>query len=248
MWEIIKSGGPLMVPLIGCAVLSIAYIIERLWVFGQLPDPEVAQAELDQLERTLIDRGETATVEQCNQGKGLLNFVFAALLRRYDTLMIEQREFKDTHEEMIRLAGAGGGGDMGRFMVMQRELVDLKDELVIETEEAARAYLGKNLPILSTIGNITPLLGLLGTILGMIIAFESIAVAGAGDPKVVAGGISQALVTTASGLIVAIPTIVGYRYLARKADKSLERTEVYGHAFANTLIMAGQTPPSAAGE
>jgi biopolymer transport protein ExbB len=82
----------------------------------------------------------------------------------------------------------------------------------------------------------------------MIIAFESIAVAGAGDPKVVAGGISQALVTTASGLIVAIPTIVAYRYLARKADKSLERTEVYGHAFANTLIMAGQRSQDAGGK
>lgn len=240
MWEIIKSGGPLMVPLIGCAVLSIAYIIERLWVFGQLPSSEAAQQELDELERTLVDQGTAATVEQCNQGKGLLNFVLAALVRRYDTLMIEQREFKDTHDEMIKLTQSSGGGDVSRFMVMQRELTDLKDELVIETEDAARSYLGKNLPILNTIGNISPLIGLLGTILGMIIAFESIAVAGAGDPKVVAGGISQALVTTASGLIVAIPSIVAYRYLARKADKSLERTEVYGHAFANTLIMAGQ--------
>ena len=240
MWEIIKSGGPLMVPLIGCAVLSIAYIIERLWVFGQLPSSEAAQQELDELERTLVDRGTAATVEQCNQGKGLLNFVLAALLRRYETLMIEQREFKETHDEMIKLAQSSGGGDVSRFRVMQRELTDLKDEFVIETDYAARSYLGKNLPILNTIGNISPLIGLLGTILGMIIAFESIAVAGAGDPKVVAGGISQALVTTASGLIVAIPSIVAYRYLARKADKSLERTEVYGHAFANTLIMAGQ--------
>jgi biopolymer transport protein ExbB len=120
----------------------------------------------------------------------------------------------------------------------------LKTELVIQTEEAARAYLGKNLPILSTIGNISPLLGLLGTIMGMIIAFESIAVAGAGDPRVVAGGISQALVTTASGLIVAIPSIVVYRYLARRADRSLEAVEVYGHAFANTLIMAQRSKPS----
>ena len=56
----------------------------------------------------------------------------------------------------------------------------------------------------------------------------------------VADGISQALVTTASGLIVAIPTIVAYRYLARKAEVSLEQMEVFGHAFSNALIMAGQ--------
>jgi biopolymer transport protein ExbB len=129
---------------------------------------------------------------------------------------------------------------MGRFMVLQKELADLKEELVIETEEASRGYLGKYLSLLNTIGNISPLLGLLGTIIGMIIAFESIAVAGTGDPKVVADGISQALVTTATGLIVAIPTIVAYRYLARRAERSLEQVEVYGHAFSNALIMAGQ--------
>ena len=240
MWEIIQSGGPMMVPLIGCAILAIAYSIERLWIFKQLPTPEEAQNELDRLENALRNGGEQAVVEECNQGKGLLNYVFASLLKRYDTLMIEQREFKETNEEIIRLADAGGGGQVGRFMVIQRELADLKEELVIQTEGAARAYLGKNLAILNTIGNISPLLGLLGTIMGMIIAFESIATAGAGDPKVVAGGISQALVTTASGLIVAIPTIVLYRYLARKADHLLEDAEMYGHAFANALISTGQ--------
>ena len=248
MWDTIQSGGPMMVPLITCAILAIAYSIERLWIFKQLPTPEEAQNELDRLENALHNGGEQAVVEECNQGKGLLNYVFASLLKRYDTLMIEQREFKETNEEIIRLADAGGGGQVGRFMVMQRELVDLKEELVIQTEGAARAYLGKNLAILNTIGNISPLLGLLGTIMGMIIAFESIATAGAGDPKVVAGGISQALVTTASGLIVAIPTIVLYRYLARKADNLLEDTEMYGHAFANALISTGQRQQSGATE
>jgi biopolymer transport protein ExbB len=240
MWETIQSGGPLMVPLIGCAVLALAFIIERLWVFSRLPTRDQAQEELDRLESTLINRGEEAVVEECNQGTGVLNFVFASLLRRYDTLMLEQREFKDTNEEIIRLSEESGGGQMGRFMVMQQELSDLKEELVIETEEASRGYLGKHLPVLYTIGNISPLLGLLGTIIGMILAFESIATVGTGDPKVVADGISQALVTTASGLIVAIPAIVAYRYLSRKAEVSLEQMELFGHAFSNALIMAGQ--------
>ena len=240
MWEIITSGGPVMVPLITCAVLAIAYAIERLWVLGHMPDQDEAKQELDRLEESLLKGGHDSAVAACDNGKGVLNYVFARLLRRHDTLLIEQREFQDTHKEIVRLAEFGGGGEMGRFMIMQQELSDLKQELVIETEESTRSYLGKNLPILHTIGNITPLLGLLGTIMGMIIAFESIAVAGAGDPRIVAGGISQALVTTASGLIVAIPTIVIYRYLARKADRMLEQVEVYGHAFANSLIMSGR--------
>jgi len=247
MWEIIKSGGPFMVPLILCAVLALAYAIERFWVFSRLPSPDEAQEDLDRLETTLLQEGENVAATSCNEGKGLLNYVFASLMKRYDTLMIEQREFQETHEEIARLAEYGGG-QMGRFMVMQKELADLKDELVIQTEAASRGYLGKNLPILNTIGNISPLLGLLGTIAGMILAFEAIATVGTGDPRVVAAGISQALVTTATGLIIAIPTIVIYRYLARKADAALMQIEVYGHAFANSLIMSGQRRNSTAKE
>ena len=240
MWEIVKSGGPLMVPLTICAVLAIAYTIERLWILGHIPAPGRAKEELDRLEASLLNGGREAVVEECNQGKGVLNFIFSSLLKRHDTLLIEQREFQETNQEIVRLAESAGGGEVGRFMVMQREQTDMKGELVIETEAAARTYLARNLPTLYTIGNISPLLGLLGTIMGMIIAFESIAVAGAGDPRVVAGGISQALVTTASGLIIAIPTIVAYRYLSRRADKALEQVEVYGHAFANTLLLSRQ--------
>ena len=120
MWDIIQSGGPMMVPLIACAILAIAYSIERLWIFKQLPTPEEAQNELDKLETALRNGGEQAVVEECNRGKGLLNYVFASLLKRYHTLMIEQREFKETNEEIIRLADAAGGGEVGRFMVMQR--------------------------------------------------------------------------------------------------------------------------------
>ena len=239
MWEIIKSGGLIMWPLMLCAVLSIAYIIERLWVLSKVPDEVRAKRQLDQLEQVLSVQGEEAAARHCARGKGVLNYIFAALMKRYDKLMIEQREFRGTRERIIELASVGGAGELAQFIMMQKELSDVKDELVYEVEEAGKAYLGRNLTILNTIGHIAPLLGLLGTITGMIIAFRSIAVAGTGDPKVVAGGISQALVTTATGLIIAIPTIVGYRYLARKADTSRDRLEVYGHAFANTLIMSG---------
>ena len=245
MLEVIMSGGPVMVPLIGCAVLSLALIIERFWVFRHLPSTDRAQEELERAETTLVNRGEEAVIEECNQGRGALNYMFGSLLQRYDVLMIEQREFQGTHEEIIRLSEAGGGNQVGKFLVMEKALTDLKDELVIETEESLRGYLGKHLSVLNAIGNISPLLGLLGTIIGMIIAFESIATSGTGDPRVVADGISQALGTTAVGLVVAIPTIVAYRYLAGSADAYKKRVEIYGHAFSNALIMAGQSKEGA---
>ena len=80
-------------------------------------------------------------------------------------------------------------------------------------------------------------MGLLGTIVGMIRAFDAIAQAGAGDPAAVASGISEALITTASGLIVAIPTIVFHRYLSARADRAYKEIELYCHAFANTLVV-----------
>ncbi|MDP7094451.1 MAG: MotA/TolQ/ExbB proton channel family protein, partial [Gammaproteobacteria bacterium] len=66
---------------------------------------------------------------------------------------------------------------------------------------------------LGTIAAISPLLGLLGTVVGMVNVFEAITSQGVGNPAVLAGGISEALITTAAGLIVAIPSLIGYRYL-----------------------------------
>jgi len=78
--------------------------------------------------------------------------------------------------------------------------------------------LEKNIGILSTIANLTPLLGLLGTVSGMIKIFNAISIQGIGNPAPLAGGIAEALITTATGLCVAIPTLVCYRFLKDKAD------------------------------
>lgn len=85
--------------------------------------------------------------------------------------------------------------------------------------------LSKHVGILSTIANLTPLLGLLGTVSGMIKTFNVISVQGVGNPAPLAGGIAEALITTASGLCVAIPTLVCYRILKDKADSLIFEME-----------------------
>ena len=72
---------------------------------------------------------------------------------------------------------------------------------------------------LGTISTIAPLLGLLGTVIGMIRVFTAITVIGIGDPTQLAGGISEALITTAAGLTVAIPALIFHRHLKRKIDE-----------------------------
>jgi len=80
-----------------------------------------------------------------------------------------------------------------------------------------RSGINKGLPLLKIISMVAPLLGLLGTVTGMIIVFQAITIFGAGDPKAMAGGISSALVTTVLGLVAAIPTLLLHTFLSGKA-------------------------------
>ena len=79
--------------------------------------------------------------------------------------------------------------------------------------------LERYLTTLGTIASISPLLGLLGTVVGMIRVFNALLANGAGNPAALAGGISEALVTTAAGLVVAIPALIFHRFLLRKVDE-----------------------------
>ena len=88
-----------------------------------------------------------------------------------------------------------------------------------------------SLPTIAVIGTILPMLGLLGTVTGMIQVFETIALHGTGNPQQMAGGISQALLTTASGLIIAIPVIFTHHILARRLQHLLTTTEQSIHAM-----------------
>jgi len=90
----------------------------------------------------------------------------------------------------------------------------LAEEVGERESIALQRYLG----LLGTIANVAPLLGLLGTVLGMIEAFNVIATEGAGTPMTLGGGISEALITTAAGLSVAVPMILIHRYLTSRAD------------------------------
>jgi biopolymer transport protein ExbB len=94
----------------------------------------------------------------------------------------------------------------------------LVKEAIEEMGGREGVILEKHVGILSTIANLTPLLGLLGTVSGMIKTFNVISLQGVGNPALLAGGISEALITTATGLCVAIPTLVCYRILKDKAE------------------------------
>jgi biopolymer transport protein ExbB len=85
--------------------------------------------------------------------------------------------------------------------------------------------LEKSLNLLKIIAAVAPLLGLLGTVTGMIITFQAITIFGAGDPKAMAGGISGALVTTVLGLCVAIPTVLLHTIVSGRSKKIIHILE-----------------------
>lgn len=102
---------------------------------------------------------------------------------------------------------------------------EIMKEKVEDTGRHVVHELERYLNTLGTIAAVSPLLGLLGTVIGMVKVFAAITAHGVGDPAVLAGGISEALITTAAGLSVAIPSLIAYRYLRGRVDALVVQME-----------------------
>jgi biopolymer transport protein ExbB len=112
---------------------------------------------------------------------------------------------------------------------------DLVEEVLFEKTLAAKFKLEKFLPFVAITASAAPLLGLLGTVTGIINTFKLITVFGSGDVKSLSGGISEALVTTMWGLIVAIPALLLHAFLSRKARGMVDQMEKCAVSFINQL-------------
>ena len=113
-----------------------------------------------------------------------------------------------------------------------------REALMERLEDAGRHVvheLERFINTLGTIAGVAPLLGLLGTVGGIIRAFNAINAGGMGDPRMLSGGIAQALVTPAAGLMVAIPALIGYRYLRGRVDRIVIEIEKDAISLADAL-------------
>ncbi len=180
MFELVKSGGWLMLPIILCSIVSISIIAERFWSLRRekvLPKHLVANI----WNAVKKDNLAPNDIEILSKESALGQILSVGLLNR--------NESRERIKESIEERGREVVHDMERF-----------------------------LNTLGTIASISPLLGLLGTVIGMISVFAAITKHGVGDPAVLAGGISEAMITTAAGLTVAIVSLIFYRYFRRKVD------------------------------
>ncbi len=187
MYELIISGGWLMVPILLCSIVALAIVAERLWA----------------LQRARVcPGGLVAQIWQWAQdGKLDSNRIIA--LR--------------TNSPLGRVL-ASGLSSLHQSREIMKENID-------DSGRHVAAELERFLNTLGTIASISPLLGLLGTVIGMIKVFTAITVSGVGNAAALAGGISEALLTTAAGLSVAIPTLMFYRYLRGRVDRLVMNME-----------------------
>ena len=181
MFELVKSGGWLMLPIIACSIVALGIVIERLWSLQRKKVmPNYLMKQILQLHKD--NKLNLADLSKLKTSSPLGRILAAGLINRDHD--------KDVMKEAIE--------EVGRQVVHELE---------------------RYLNTLGTIASISPLLGLLGTVIGMIKVFSVIVTAGVGDPGVLAGGISEALITTAAGLSVAIPSLMFHRYFTGLIDR-----------------------------
>jgi biopolymer transport protein ExbB len=131
--------------------------------------------------------------------------------------LVEQRQIQDKH-----IAALQQNSPLGKILAAGLANRHRGREIIKESIEDTGRHvvheLNRFIGALGTIASLTPLMGLLGTVLGMIRTFNAITTDGIGNPAALAGGIAEALITTAAGLTVAIPALIGYKYLRGRVD------------------------------
>ncbi len=180
MFEMIQSGGLMMLPILACSVLALAISLERFFALRKnriAPDG-------------LLSKVHHQTVNEQYDKNSLNELRSSSALGHILAVVVSQRH-QPNH--------------------ILKEKVQAAASVEIHAME-------KFISALGTIASVTPLMGLLGTVLGMIKVFNQMLNNGLGEANLLAGGISEALISTAGGLLVAIPALIVYRMLQRKID------------------------------
>jgi biopolymer transport protein ExbB len=197
VFELIKAGGWVMLPLIALAVLATAIVLERFWSLRR---------------KDVLPPGLGEEVREWAKGRAL-DPKHIDVLRRNSPL-----------GELL-----AAGLDV---RARPRELIK---ERIEDTGRHVAHRLEKFLNSLGTIAAVAPLLGLLGTVFGMIEMFLGILTSGVGDANQLAGGIGQALISTAAGLMVAIPALMFHRYLRGRVTGYVVDMEVQATHLLDAL-------------
>lgn len=199
-------GGPVMVPLAACSLVSIAVIIER-WLYYRR-----ASADTEQLMRQVraaLGRGDLDQARSlCERAPGPVAAVLAAGLH------------------------AAWQGRSAEAAMEEHAMAEL-------------THINRRLVVLDTVVTLAPLLGLLGTVTGMIRSFHIVARVGMSHPTGITAGIAEALIATATGLVIAIYSLVAYNYFLDRVKHLVSEMELRSTQLTNALAQRGAPLPGA---
>ena len=211
MLEHILKGGPLMIPLIICSFISLAVVYDRWLAFRE--NRKIDSRSLHSDVMAYLRQGNPqAAIAACEASKGPVASVLLAGLRSY----VHLKEKGESSETMRMVVG----------------------EVMEDYSNQAMSVVNKRLDVLTTIGTAAPLLGMTGTVTGMITSFAGLAEAsgGAGGGGAVANGIAEALVTTAVGLIIALSAVIPQSVFNRWSDEIELEIEEHTASFMEFIL------------
>jgi biopolymer transport protein ExbB len=207
MYELIKSGGPVMIPIIILAIIAMAIVVERFWSLRR---------------KEIFPPGLGVEVREWARG----------------------RELDTKHIDVLR-RNSPLGEVLAAALDMRHKPREMMKERVEDVGRHALHQLERFLNTLGTIAAVAPLLGLLGTVFGIIDMFLTILKTGIGDANQLAGGIGQALVSTAGGLMLAIPALMFYRYFRGLINEYV--IDMEKQAIALMDVLENRAPEAAIG-
>ena len=189
MLKYLIDGGMFMWVILLASISGLAVIIEKMYTFLS-KEKKLSENEKNQLYKALRTGNREEILKLC---KDKTDSVSKSVIKIVSNMDINFDELDNSHRQVIEGI--------------------ISESILEQTTE-----LEKGMSLLGTVVNAAPQLGLLGTVTGMIAAFSALTRNGTSTAKIVAGGISEALYTTAFGLIVAIPALVFYNYFNRRID------------------------------
>lgn len=209
IYTFFRKFGFVFYPLAICSIVALTFIIERLFTFLRSRSRIGTEQFIASIADSLRKENIMEAVSTCEEAGGPLANVLKAGLLRYSQAQIEERDI--TKEEIQE---------------------SIEEASLLEIPELER-----NLPVLGTVAVVSPLFGLLGTVTGMITAFTTIALEGTGDPQQLAEGISQALLTTAGGLTIAIPCLIFFQLFDSWVNRHMVEISQVSTEIVNQLIV-----------
>ncbi len=207
---IIYKGGVIVPVLLGMLLTTLAFIVERFLAIGKAAGKGSMVDFMSEINDLLKSAKVNEAKTVCNNQKGSVANVILCGLNKYQEMETEKELDKD------------------------QKIITITKEIEEATSLELPA-LEQNLVILSTMASVATLIGLLGTVIGMIKAFSALANAGAPDSVALAAGISEALINTALGIGTSALAIIFYNFFTTKIDKLTYSIDEAGFTIVNTF-------------